>query len=571
MNKNVCIIHYNTPTLTKCLVESINKHVQDVKIYIFDNSDKKPFKDVYDNVTVFDNTGGEYINFNKWLKKYPRRNLSGGKANKWGSAKHAYSVEKCMELIAEPFVLLDSDVLIKKDFSNLFNDDVCYVGEVVKQPRSIIKRVLPFICFINVPLCQSKKVHYFDENYMHGLHVGVSGDCYDTGAALYLLTEKKKAKHKEIKVADYVVHYGSGSWVSASVKMRKKEHVAEKTWLEKYKKLWQPEVENNAELDNGSCFEDSFDHIYCLHYLPDQERLPKIKSELKRVGIDENAYYFSWVYDYPSPILDLIFEDKRLNIDVSLRSSGRPYIKRVSLKHYEIAKDAYENGYERILVLEDDVRFHKSLDYITKMLENIPDTDLVMFDKMTSSSFKDNLKYKERLRGLEDDTLYCGMAGIFFIFASCYSINRKAMKHIIDTQEKCLLPPDTPFNDDEITGSFAVVNLAIQDPAYKTRRSETYDNIGLDVSMYGEEKKHEEVKQVVQKIVKKASVGSKVKKTTSPNKVSFKKEPVKPRTVEEIKRPAIQKNPIKLDKAKHIRTRMLYAPSKKSNKLYDMF
>ena len=54
-------------------------------------------------------------------------------------------------------------------------------------------------------------MNYFDENYMHGLHVGPIGDRYDTGAALYLLTEKKKAPHREIKVADYIIDLGPES------------------------------------------------------------------------------------------------------------------------------------------------------------------------------------------------------------------------------------------------------------------------------------------------------------------------------------------------------------------------
>jgi hypothetical protein len=99
MKKNILIIHYNTPYLTECLVRSINLFVKDAVIYIFDNSNEKPFTAKFDNVTVFDNTKGQIINFDKWLENYPNRKMSGGRLNKWGSAKHCYSVEKCMELI----------------------------------------------------------------------------------------------------------------------------------------------------------------------------------------------------------------------------------------------------------------------------------------------------------------------------------------------------------------------------------------------------------------------------------------------------------------------------------------
>ena len=69
MNKNVCIIHYNTPVLTAHLVKSINKHTPGTNIFIFDNSDQYPFINSFNNVTGFDNTTRQIINFGQWLKK----------------------------------------------------------------------------------------------------------------------------------------------------------------------------------------------------------------------------------------------------------------------------------------------------------------------------------------------------------------------------------------------------------------------------------------------------------------------------------------------------------------------
>ena len=182
MNKNIVIIHYNTPRLTECLVRSINLFVKDAIIYIFDNSDKDPFTAEFDNVMVIDNTEGEVINFDEWLEGYPNRFSSGGRRNNWGSAKHCYSVEKCMELIGENFVLMDSDILLKKDISSFFQDDCIYVGETVLQPSSKIERLLPFICYINTEMCMKNGIHYFDDNYMHGLRKTTDGDRYDTVA-----------------------------------------------------------------------------------------------------------------------------------------------------------------------------------------------------------------------------------------------------------------------------------------------------------------------------------------------------------------------------------------------------
>ena len=152
MGKNIVIIHYNTPRLTECLVMSINKFVKDAKIHIFDNSDKLPFTAKFDNVTIMDNTKGQIINFDKWLEKYPNKIKSPGRINNWGSAKHAYTIEKCVEMFNEPFVLMDSDILLKRDISELFMDDKVYVGETITQAKSTIKRILPFLCYVNAPM-----------------------------------------------------------------------------------------------------------------------------------------------------------------------------------------------------------------------------------------------------------------------------------------------------------------------------------------------------------------------------------------------------------------------------------
>lgn len=232
MNKNIVIIHYNTPHLTECLVRSINLFMKDAVIYIFDNSDKEPFTKKFDNVIMFDNTKGQFIDFEEWLKKYPDKNKSNGKVNNWASAKHCYSVEKCIELVNEPFVLLDSDVLIKKDFSNLYMDDVIYAGETIVQPNSSINRILPFICYINVKKCKINNIHYFDENYMHGLHKTQISDRYDTGAGFY--ANANRFKHSDIKINEYITHFGHGSWNKRGVK----KILSKEEWLKFNKKYW---------------------------------------------------------------------------------------------------------------------------------------------------------------------------------------------------------------------------------------------------------------------------------------------------------------------------------------------
>ena len=245
---NVCIVHYNTPKLTECLVRSINKYTPNSVIYIFDNSDKDPFTYKVDNVKYIDNTKGQIIDFEKWLQKYPNRVSSPGKLNRWGSAKHCYSIEKCIDIINDNFILLDSDILLTRDISSLCDDSKIYVAEVTCQPRSTIKRVVPYICFLNVKMMKKNGVHYFDENHMHGLRYTVSSDMYDTGAGFYIAA--KKFPSREINTNEYAVHYSGGSWAKEK-ELKYKHTFTPEQWLDRYKKYWDDTPETFTEYKEG--------------------------------------------------------------------------------------------------------------------------------------------------------------------------------------------------------------------------------------------------------------------------------------------------------------------------------
>lgn len=284
--KNILIIHYNTPYLTECLVRSVNRFVQDATIYIFDNSDKEPFTAQFDNVTIIDNTKGQVIDFDKWLEKYANKNNSHGKTNQWGSAKHCYSVEKAMDIIGENFILLDSDVLIKKDISDLYDDNIIYAGEVITQPSSTIKRVLPFICFINVKMCKDKKVHYFNDNYMHGLYKTSLSDRYDTGAGFYLNSSKLPSKN--IKCSDYIVHYGHASWNKPGYK----HGFNQNEWLSVNKKYWSSEKNKKVIY---TCITGGYDNLieptvitYDFDYVcfTDNDKLQSDVWEIRKLPIE---------------------------------------------------------------------------------------------------------------------------------------------------------------------------------------------------------------------------------------------------------------------------------------------
>lgn len=256
-NINICIVHYNTPYMTECLIKSINKYVgHDCHIYIFDNSDKEPFVYKQDNITLFDNTKGQIINFNEWLKNFPKK---GGEATgKFASAKHTISIDKCMDLINDNFILMDSDILLKKDVSDLYDDNYIFIGEYEMNPtlkKRNVGRILPFICFINVKMCQEYNVRYFNENFMHGLNKFTIGHYYDTGGGFYI--NARNYAHKCINIGEYITHYKGGSW-DYTYPSCKKIHgnLTPVEWLNYNKEYW-----NNNKQVIYTCLTGNYENL----------------------------------------------------------------------------------------------------------------------------------------------------------------------------------------------------------------------------------------------------------------------------------------------------------------------
>lgn len=228
MEKNILIVHYNTPELTMAAILSIWKHTPDAHVFILDNSDKRPL-DHIDGVTILDNTKGQLIDFDKVIGGLPKGRES---INNYGSARHCYSIDYCMDLFDDGFLLLDPDILVKKDVTSLFDDCVCWVGEKHTTTKHSVRipRLYPFCCFINTRICKKHNIRYFDYEHMWELECPGKGSWYDTGA--WFLEASKHLPHRYIRVKDYIIHYGGGSF-------RSNQRETQSEWLNKYSKYYE--------------------------------------------------------------------------------------------------------------------------------------------------------------------------------------------------------------------------------------------------------------------------------------------------------------------------------------------
>ena len=295
---NILIVNFNTQNLTEACIKSVNKFSPGCNIYVFDNSDKEPFVNTFENVTVLDNTKGLIIDFDEWLGKYPSSKKSREATKIHGSAKHCYTIEKCISLIPDGFILLDSDVLLKKDVTELIDEDCAYVAAVENEPRTTIKRVVPFVCYINSKMCLENDIHFFDENYMHGLMKTIKGERYDTGAAFYI--HAKKYKTREINYHDYVVHFKGGSWFDTYNKYEKrkargkKNLISSEEWLRKFSILYDDSSVNHKRISEISVVEEPKVEEMPVRRIasPQKPRKPvkmvsvvKVKSSARIVGL----------------------------------------------------------------------------------------------------------------------------------------------------------------------------------------------------------------------------------------------------------------------------------------------
>lgn len=236
----VVIVNFNTQELTDCTIKCVNKHTPNCHIYIFDNSDKTPFVNTHKNVSVIDNTKKQILDIDKFLEQYPNRSKSPGYlGGKCISARHCITIDKCFDVIDDNFVLLDSDVIVKKDLNELVDEGCIFVGDLESHPlNNSIKRLLPFVCWINVKMCKKHGIRYFDDNYMHGLYnnkKNPDSDRYDTGGGFYM--NAKAYKHKLINHKDYIIHYKGGSWDDRASRSIYKNGTPEE-FIKRYRIYW---------------------------------------------------------------------------------------------------------------------------------------------------------------------------------------------------------------------------------------------------------------------------------------------------------------------------------------------
>ena len=247
--RQIVIINYNTPELTEACILSLRKTGCDWPIIVFDNSKtmtfpsdeglpirtyhSRPFLKNITGVTRIDNTENQYIDFDKELSSYIKTNAHGS-VNAWGSDRHMMTIQKLFELLPDGFILVESDTLVKKDIRELWQEEYSFVGYVKRDGPYLNKpRILPMLCYLNVPKFRELGVDYFDPERSWMLHECESNpnNWYDTGASLLedVLSHRPNLKGLSVDITQYIVHLGGASY---------RQQGRDFDWLKQHKDLW---------------------------------------------------------------------------------------------------------------------------------------------------------------------------------------------------------------------------------------------------------------------------------------------------------------------------------------------
>ena len=264
--RQVAIVHFNTPELTEAAILSLRKLTgRRYEVTVFDNSDRRPFvcSDMlaaYGKVTVIDNTKGQVIDFEAELAKYPDKCWELAHKSNYGSAKHIMSVQKLWELLPDGFILMESDILLTQDISFLWDEQYAACGKVqwFRGRTQEKDRLLPFLCYLNVPLLTANGARYFDPARCWALSPGGMSNpanWYDTGASLLedIINTKPALNARLYRDLDhYFVHYTGGSWRQNDMKNQMK-------WLEAHKDLWT--IPDNRDAKIFICSHTDFEPV----------------------------------------------------------------------------------------------------------------------------------------------------------------------------------------------------------------------------------------------------------------------------------------------------------------------
>ena len=173
-----------------------------------------------------------------------------------------------------------------------------------------------------------------------------------------------------------------------------------------------------------------FDNIFCINLAKRKDRKDLLQPKLKKLGIS-----VEWFRGYDGSLLSQFVDE---NVPV-LRTPG--YIGCL-LSHLEVMKIALDRGYDKILILEDDIAIHKNIRTEFDIVINQMESDSVDWDILYigHASFSEpyTLGFDDGNWTSINNHSYNRKYTKTINSWAChgYALNRKAMEEILDYYDK---------------------------------------------------------------------------------------------------------------------------------------
>ena len=228
----VMTIHFNTPELIDACLRSVKKQMgEQQRIVVVENSTERPYNCTLSNVEIIDNRKCQLVDLDKRIAEWPDR-WQNKMCNNWASARHTLTIDAMTDVLTDGFILIDSDVLLKRSLAPLADRTKACVADIQTQTerKGFVQRLCPYVQWVNVPMLREHGIRYFNGNYMWLLTRQKPNCWYDTGAWLYKAILERGLPYERINYNDYVLHFDHGS--HPNTKGRSGE------WLEGNQHLW---------------------------------------------------------------------------------------------------------------------------------------------------------------------------------------------------------------------------------------------------------------------------------------------------------------------------------------------
>ena len=199
-------------------------------------------------------------------------------------------------------------------------------------------------------------------------------------------------------------------------------------------------------LVNGMINKTIFDKIYVISLIHNHDRQEFIKYQMNHIGLN---FEFIYGIDFYNLINDS--KDNRIFLpDVYNYVNDPIQLAKnfgCAITHYNAVLNAYELGFNNILIIEDDICFIKNTKLILQLLNDIPkDCDFVSFNPRFKST-EDNLEHenckKLICKNYNNNFIYLYNNYQLLVGAMMYGImNRDTMKLYLNNQRQKLMAAD---------------------------------------------------------------------------------------------------------------------------------